>query len=157
MDDNFQDLKIVQLSGHDIDKFIELIKVFEEVFEMKNFSLPGIVHLQNHLSRNDFIVFTACLNGQIIGGLTSYVIDQYYSEKPLAYIYDLAVKTSYQRQGVGKKLISAITLHCTESGFEEVFVQADKVDDYALDFYRSTNVTAEEDVIHFYYALTNEN
>ena len=36
---------------------------------------------------------------------------------------------------------------------EELFVQADKVDDYAIDFYRATGPTNEEQVIHFYYSL----
>lgn len=36
---------------------------------------------------------------------------------------------------------------------EEVFVQADEADDYALDFYHSTGA-AEEKVVHFYYPLT---
>lgn len=43
-----------------------------------------------------------------------------------------------------------------QKGFEEVFVQADKVDDYAIDFYRSTKPTDEEQVVHFY-KLIGEN
>jgi aminoglycoside 3-N-acetyltransferase I len=43
--------------------------------------------------------------------------------------------------------------YCRERGYEEVFVQADKVDDYAIDFYRATPITAEEEVVHFYYSL----
>jgi aminoglycoside 3-N-acetyltransferase I len=39
-------------------------------------------------------------------------------------------------------------------GFEEVFVQADEADDYALDFYRTTKPTNEEKVRHFYYSLS---
>jgi aminoglycoside 3-N-acetyltransferase I len=38
-------------------------------------------------------------------------------------------------------------------GFEEVFVQADKIDTNAVDFYRSTKPTEEEQVLHFYYRL----
>jgi aminoglycoside 3-N-acetyltransferase I len=71
----------------------------------------------------------------------------------LAYLYDLAVLPEYQRKGVGKKLINFTNSYCKERGFEEVYVQADKADDYALDFYRSTNPTKEEDVSHFYYKL----
>jgi len=88
-----------------------------------------------------------------VGGLTGYRLDPYYSEKPLAYIYDLAVKKERQRQGIGKKLIEEVTQYFANEGFEEVFVQADKEDDYALDFYRSTVPTEEEDVSHFYYRI----
>jgi aminoglycoside 3-N-acetyltransferase I len=90
---------------------------------------------------------------KIIAGLTVYVLDLYYSEKPLAYIYDLAVLPEYQRIGVGKKLVGFTNEYCRQKGFEEVFVQADKADIHALDFYRSTGPTNEEPVIHFYYKL----
>lgn len=96
---------------------------------------------------------TAKCEQKVIAGLTVYVLDQYYSEKPLAYIYDLAVLNEYQRMGVGRKLIAFIRELCRQKGFEEVFVQADKVDDYAIDFYRSTQPTDEEQVVHFYYKL----
>jgi aminoglycoside 3-N-acetyltransferase I len=92
-------------------------------------------------------------DNRVIGGLTTYTFHQYYSEKPLAYIYDLAILTSHQRRGIGQKLIAAINTYCRESNYYEVFVQADPVDAYALDFYRLTKPTAEEQVVHFYYTL----
>lgn len=134
-------------------RFIELIKLFEVVFEMKDSSIPDSKHLQSLLNRSDFFVFTAVLEGKIVGGLTTYVLEQYYSKRPLAYIYDLAVDINLQRQGIGKKLISATNEFYKKKGFEEVFVQADKVDEYAIDFYRSTSPTEEEQVVHFYYSL----
>jgi aminoglycoside 3-N-acetyltransferase I len=36
-----------------------------------------------------------------------------------------------------------------------VFVQVNKVDDDAIDFYQSTKPTNEEQVVHFYYALND--
>ena len=145
--------KIERLGKNDISKFIELIRLFEVVFEMKDFSIPDSKHLQTLLNNNDFFVFVALLENRVAGGLTSYVLEQYYWEKPLAYIFDLAVHTDLQRQGIGKKLIAAANEFYKERGFEEVFVQADKVDEYAIDFYRSTKPTEEEQVVHFYYTL----
>ena len=129
---------VKKLDENDFDRFIEVIRLFEDVFEMKNFKMPDSNHLQSLLSKSDFFVFAAFQDDKVIGGLTAYVLDQYYSEKPLAYIFDLAVDTKYQRQGIGKKLITEMNKYCTEKGFKEVFVQADKVEDYAIDFYRST-------------------
>lgn len=147
------ELEIKRLNSQDIDNFIELTRIFEDVFEMKNLSIPDNKHLLKLLKRSDFIVFVAITENQIIGGLTAYVLEQYYSKKPLIYIYDLAVKTKYQRQGAGKKLIGEIISYANKRGFKEVFVQADKADDYALDFYRKTPITAEEQVVHFYYTI----
>lgn len=144
---------IKKLETKDVDEFVQLIRLFAEVFEMSNFSMPAREHLLKLLTKSDFMAFAAIEENKIVGGLTSYTLDQYYSEKPLAYIYDLAIKKSFQRQGIGSKLIAAITEYCSLHGFEEVFVQADQVDDYAIEFYRSTPITNEEQVIHFSYAL----
>lgn len=83
------------------------------------------------------------------------MLDQYYSERPLAYLYDLAVLAAYQREGIGKRLIAFANDFCRQHGFEELFVQADLVDDYAVEFYRSTNPSNEEQVVHFYYTLSS--
>lgn len=145
-------IKIVKLAADDLDKFIQLIKLFEDVFAMENFEMPDNEHLEQLLGKSDFFVFVALENNEVVGGLTAYTLLQYYSRLPLVYIYDLAVKKTLQRRGVGKLLISRFTSYCKEIGIEEVFVQADKIDDYALEFYRSTGAT-EEQVVHFYYPL----
>jgi hypothetical protein len=49
-------MEIRKLSSKDIDTFIESILVFEDVFEMQNFSLPKKEHLLNVLVKPDFIV-----------------------------------------------------------------------------------------------------
>jgi aminoglycoside 3-N-acetyltransferase I len=70
----------------------------------------------------------------------------------LVYIYDLAVKKEYQRQGISKKPINHLNNLCKNQGVEEVYVQADLVDDHAIEVYRSTGARFE-DVAHFYYPL----
>ncbi|XDD46702.1 GNAT family N-acetyltransferase [Leptospira sp. WS39.C2] len=146
-------IEFKKLSTDELDKFVELIRVFEDVFEMKEFRMPNQNYLQTLLSRDDFFVFVAILEGKVIAGLTAYLLRQYYSERPLVYIFDLAVETKWQRKGIGKSLIELINRYCKNEGMEEVFVQADLVDDYALDFYRSTG-GLPEDVVHFTYPLS---
>ena len=146
-------LRIGKLSNKDVVSFVKVIELFEDVFEMKNFNIPPIHHLEDVLARKDFFVFAAWMEDDLVGGLTAYTLEQYYSVKPLAYIFDLAVSRDHQRKGIGDKLIKATNEFCRHHGFEEVFVQADKVDDHAVDFYRSTRPTEEEQVIHFYYTL----
>ena len=147
-------IRIKKLYRSDLPEFVQLIKVFEDVFEMKDFVMPDEGHLQRLLADDQFMVFVALdEHNRVVAGLTAYTLIQYYSVKPLVYIFDLAVQTALQRQGIGKKLIDEINKFCKEAGMEEVFVQADVIDDYALDFYRKTKPTAEEDVIHFSYRL----
>ncbi|MEK6480027.1 GNAT family N-acetyltransferase [Catalinimonas sp. 4WD22] len=146
-------VSVKKLKLQDFNTFVEVIKLFEEVFEMQNFSMPPAQHLQKLLGKEDFFVFAALHKEKVVGGLTAYVLEQYYSVKPLAYIYDLAVDPHYQRQGIGKRLIAEMNTFCQERGFEEVFVQADQDEAHAVNFYRSTNPTEEEKVAHFYYTL----
>lgn len=147
------DIKIEKVNPDEINKFKELIGVFEEVFEMKNFHIPNTNYLQKLLEKSDFFVFVASLHNNVVGGLTSYVMDQYYEESPLVYIFDLAVKAEFQRKGIGKMLIKVHNDYCKAKGIETVMVQADEVDDHAIKFYQNTGGTAER-VIHFDYSLT---
>lgn len=146
-------IQIRVLEAWDVATFESLVEVFADVFEMEGFVAPPQEHTRALLARDDFFAVVAELDGQVIGGLTIYVLHQYYSTKPLAYIYDLAVLHAMQRKGVGPQLIRHATEYCSAKGFEEVFVQADRVDAHAVDFYRRTKPTAEEDVLHFYYSL----
>jgi aminoglycoside 3-N-acetyltransferase I len=142
------------LNDGDLEDFVELVELFSEVFEMQNFKLPARDHLQSTLSNKDFFAVVAMVNGTMAAGMSVYRLNQYYYTKPLAYIYDLAVLPAFQRNGIGTRLINYLKTYCTAHGFAEIFVQADRVDEYALKFYRSTGITAEEDVLHYYYILT---
>lgn len=142
------DIEIKKLAHNDIDSFIEVIRLFEDVFEMKNFEIPPREHLQMVLQKPDFIVIAATEGKIVVGGLTAYVLEQYYSSKKLGYIFDLAVRNDKQRRGFGRSLVEKMITHSKENGFDEVFVQADKVDVHALKFYRALG-GVEEDVSHF--------
>lgn len=52
-------MEIIKLKSSDLDKFIELIKVFEDVFEMENFIIPPADYLQKQLNNAGFLVFVA--------------------------------------------------------------------------------------------------
>ncbi|WP_290707290.1 GNAT family N-acetyltransferase [Flavihumibacter sp. CACIAM 22H1] len=144
---------IRKLELTETEAFKQVIDLFEEVFQMKDFVLPPADYLQELLKKDGFYVFAAFdERGRVIGGLTAYTLLQYYSVKPLVYIFDLAVKESLQRRGTGSKLVEATKQYCKSIGVEEVFVQADRIDDYALQFYRKTG-GIEEDVVHFYYPV----
>ncbi|MDV6237170.1 GNAT family N-acetyltransferase [Leptospira ellisii] len=147
-----ESVEVRRLNAGEIERFAELIGLFETVFEMENFIPPSKGYLGKLLAREDFLAFVAVSSGKIRGGLTAYTLCQYYSESPLVYVYDLAVAVEWQRKGIGTALIQGVKDHCKSAGVEEVFVQADLVDDYALDFYRSTGARSEQ-VVHFYYTL----
>lgn len=146
-------MKIKRLGKEDISLFEELVKLFAVVFQMRHFAIPNTEHLRILLAKEEFHAFVAMEDSKVIGGLTAYTLNQYYSIRPLAYIYDLAVISTHQRKGVGKELMQHTKTYFQEKGFEEVFVQADSEDKHAVDFYRKTNPEKGENVFHFTYIL----
>lgn len=65
------DIEIQILTHKDTDCFSELIKVFKEAFEWKNFFPPTNTHLQRLLNNESFLVLVAKTNHNLIGGLNS--------------------------------------------------------------------------------------
>ena len=145
-------ITIKQLKPEDIVEFIGMLQLFEDVFEMKEHQIPYEGYLSKLLSRADFIVYIALHNDAVVGGLTAHVLPSYYFQSSEVYVYDLAVKTTFQRKGIGRKLLRALTAYCELHHYKEFFVQADEPDTHALEFYRSTGGIAEK-VVHFNYPI----
>jgi aminoglycoside 3-N-acetyltransferase I len=148
------DIQISKLSSNDLKDFLELVKVFEVVFEMNDFKMPEAVHLQRLLDKPDFFSLVARVDNRVAGGLTVYILHRYYSTKPGAYIYDMGVLPEYQRKGIGKKLIGHLFGYCRENNFEEVYVEAESGDTGAVNFYRQLHFSSELQATHFTYSFS---
>lgn len=146
-------VEIRKLNKDDIQIFSELIKLFGDIFQMKELTIPDHKYLANLLNSNSFLTFTAIINNKVIGGLTAYILSQYYFNKSIVYIYDFAIAEQYQRKGIGRKLMSEVKKYCQENDHIELFVQADKSDEHAIKFYRSTIPTSELDALQFNYIV----
>ncbi len=144
-------IEIRKLTHSDIDDFLDLVRVFHLVFEGEYGGLPDPVQLKKVLGMQSFIAFVASLDQQVVGGLTVHVLERYDAHGPSAYLYDLAVLPSFQRQGIGSLLIRHLNEYCIDNGFSEVFVQAECVDAHAVAFYRSTAIYEEMQTMHFTY------
>jgi ribosomal protein S18 acetylase RimI-like enzyme len=136
----------------DLDCLTELIKVYEVVFEMEDFTLPEAQYLQSLLEKETVIFYAAITDNKVVGGLTAHVLPSTYFPSSEVYIYDLAVETSFQRKGIGRQLINSLKEYCASLRLKEVFVQANLEDQHAFDFYQATGGIAES-VVHFTYEL----
>lgn len=148
-------MEIYKLSHKETGHFIDLIEIFKQVFEDDR-PVPPSQYLNNLLHNQNFMVFVATVNNKVVGGLTIYVLHQYYCTKPIAYIYDVAVKPEFQGKSIGKALISEACNYCKENGFDEAYVEAESNDVDAVNFYRKTNFIYETNAIHFTYSLKNQ-
>jgi aminoglycoside 3-N-acetyltransferase I len=144
-----------KLTPQDINLFQELVFVFEDVFEMRNFKIPDLNHLQNLLDKPDFMAFVALLENKVVGGLTAYILTSYFVTSSDVYILDLAIKTEFQRKGLGRKLMEKTIEHCKNQNMNVMFVQADEEDQHAIDFYHSLGGIPGK-AINFDYPLTNK-
>ena len=144
-------IEVQKLQSEDLQELVELIRLYENVFEMDDFVLPSEQYLQSLLDRQGTTFLVAKKNESIVGGLTAHDLPSTYFEANEVYIYDLAVAKEHQRKGIGKKLLVELSSICKLKGESEIFVQADADDEHALEFYRSAGGIAEE-VVHFSYS-----
>jgi len=143
-------IEIKRLGKKDVEQFKEMISLFNEVFEIKKHKSTKKTYLQKVLKESSFIAMAAIYNNEIVGGLTAYELPMYYAKYSEVLIYDMAVLSEYQRQGIGKKLIAALKKYCRKKGIQYIFVPANEEDAHALAFYTSTGGKPEK-VVHFNY------
>ena len=86
----------------------DLIRLYEDVFEMKDFVMPGDEYLQSLLNKSGVTFLVAVKEGEIVGGLTAHDLPSPYFEANEVYVYDLAVAKKHQCMGIGKKIIKRI-------------------------------------------------
>jgi len=148
-------MQIKKLEKSEISDFKALIEIFKEVFENDEKILES-EQLGDLLSKPDFMVFVVTLDGNVIGGLTIYVLHRYYASKPLAYIYDVGISPMYQGKGFGKALMAEVCQFCKQNNFEDAYVEAESDDIDAVNFYRRTKFTTEMNATHFTYSFSHE-
>lgn len=148
-------MEIIKLNHNEISTFRDLIAIFKTVFENEE-PIPNNEHLNKLLSNPYFLVFVVKGEQKVVGGLTMYILQQYYGTKPVAYIYDVGITPALQRQGLGKLLMAEVCKYCKENGFEAAYVEAESDDIDAVNFYRRTTVSSEMNAIHFTYIFDHE-
>ncbi len=148
-------INVKKLSSNEVTAFRSLIGIFKAVFEIDE-AIPGNEHLRKLLENPYFLVFVVKQHEKVLGGLTIYVLENYYGAKPVAYIYDVGITPEYQGQGLGKLLIAEVCKYCKDRGFEDVYVETESDDIDALNFYRKTGHTTEINAVQFTYSFNDE-
>jgi aminoglycoside 3-N-acetyltransferase I len=156
MDFDPKKLEVRKLTQEDVSAFHSLVHLFNMVFEEDEDAIGTEKNLSKLLGNDHFVAMAAFYENEIAGGLTAYELPMYYSDNSEIFLYDLAVKSEYQRMGVGKRLIHALKEYCIRNGINEFFVLTHEEDEHALEFYRSTGGKSEK-VINFIYQVTDHN
>ena len=144
------DYEIAQLAPSEIGALKDLLRVFGDAFDDVDTyqgAVPTDAYLGSLLAQRHFIVVVGRHGGEVIGGLTAYVLDKFERDRREIYIYDLAVAEAHRRQGVARGLIRALMRIARERRAYAIYVQADRGDVPAIRLYESLG--KREDVHHF--------
>ncbi len=144
------DVEIRVLGSNDAALMREMLSMFGAAFEdfaTYTGNQPDDTYLTGLLSGRNFIAIVALREGQVIGGLTAYVLSKFEQMRSEVYIYDLAVEEDFRRQGIATALIREVQKEARTRGARLVFVQADCEDEHAVALY-STLGTGKQ-VLHF--------
>lgn len=125
-----------RLGPADIVEARRLFLLMAEVFENPAEPLSD-AYLTRLLGSASFWALAATLDGVLVGGLTAHTLPMTVRETTEVFIYDVAVRETHQRLGVGRALMTEICRLAAASGAKAVFVPADNEDTHALDFYRA--------------------
>jgi aminoglycoside 3-N-acetyltransferase I len=113
-----------------------LLSTMAEVFEEDHEPLSD-EYVGKLLAQGQLWVLAATMGDEIVGGLTAHTLPMTRSESREIFIYDIAVRASHQRRGVGRLLMSHLARLAGEAGIADMFVPADDEDSHALEFYRA--------------------
>lgn len=138
----------------DTSTFAALITLFRQAFGTEPGNLPPQDYLENRLKDPSFLVMVARQDGVLAGGLTAYRLHNYYTQKPMLYLYDIAVDAAFRRRGLGRALLDHLSQYASELGYGEWYVQAEAADTDAVAFYRSRPYSAALETIQFSYERT---
>ncbi len=105
-------------------------------------------YVRQLLARVDFWAVVAVDEGSVVGGVTAHALPMTRNRAVELFIYDLAVRSDRQRQGIGRALVSELLALARAAGIETSFVPADDEDTHALDFYRAMG--GEESPVTFF-------
>ncbi|NER52549.1 MAG: GNAT family N-acetyltransferase [Symploca sp. SIO1A3] len=109
--------------------------------------IPTNDYLEDLLKKEHIIPLVTIIQGKIVAGLVAYVLEKFEQERSEVYIYDLAVKEGFRRQGIATALINKLKQIATSYKAWVIFVQADQGDEPAIKLYESLGI--KEDVHHF--------
>ena len=86
--------------------------------------------------------------------MTAHILPNYERCKSSIYIYDLAVKESFQKQGIGKSLINYLLEYGKNNNIYDIFVGTEQCDNEdVIAFYRKTPFDLEMKVLQYGYDI----
>jgi aminoglycoside 3-N-acetyltransferase I len=134
---------IKKLSKADLAFAKQLFIFFQEDDGIANPELASDKYLQRLISDANYHVFVALDGAKVIGGVTAYELPMYYGPVNEMFLYEIAVRPGYRRQGIATALIESLKALCGENGVKIIFVGTEKSNLAAKELYLNTGGAME--------------
>ncbi len=125
-----------RLGPEDRERSKALLSMMAETFEEESAALSDR-YVDGLLATTTVWIVGVFVGDKPAGGLVAHALPMTRSESQELFIYDVAVHAEYQRQGIGRELVSYLGREAKARGITLMFVPADNDDVHALDFYRA--------------------
>ncbi len=146
------EIRYQKLEPHQREYLSAMIELYIIVFERENSSIPSIEYLERLLQDERMMFMSAILDNEVVGALTAYVLPSVYGTFNEVFLYDLAIKTTLQRKGIGRHLLYELKAYCKQMGYREIFVAGEMEDTDAILFYKAAG-GLPQNVVHFSYPI----
>ncbi|MDR1606595.1 MAG: ribosomal protein S18-alanine N-acetyltransferase [Streptococcaceae bacterium] len=104
-------------------------------------------HFEHEIKANDWAIFlTAEANGQIVG----FIGARFIPEKNAVHLSNLAVRSAYQRQGIGSNLVKRMTQLMGQLGIERLTLEVKRDNLAAQAMYRELGFETKEILTRYY-------
>ena len=137
-----------RLGPKDSSQARNLIALFDRVFEEPTRPMLSEPDLLLRLGNEHVWVLVAMDQEQVLGGLVGYELPKFETRRSELYLYDLAVASAHQGQGIGRGLLDALIAQVKTTDIWAVFVQADLGDEVPNALYQSYGYKQEK--VHHY-------
>lgn len=130
-------IEIRRLQPGDEQIALQVVRHLMPVDE-RNGREPSIHHLKRMLRQDTNYLLIAAMDSTPVAFLTAYRLPALCCDASMVYIFEIEVDPAYQRQGIGKQLISLLKTVCRESDVEDIWVGTDNDNVGAKQLYAST-------------------
>lgn len=128
------------------------IRQLEEMIQAGGSTINSLENIMTFLSNEQNYLLAYIDNEKIVGILLAYALQRYDGRKEMLYLHEMDVLASYQKQGIGSKLMVALKEVKEQGDFDKIFLITNKSNQGAIALYQACGgqVSADDDIIfHF--------